>query len=258
MSVRSLPRSRRHAEEEGESYYVSMSDLMAGVLFLFIIMLTYFALELRVTTDVVAGRRPSAAAMAAKRAAEQLADQKRREQAAAAAAASKKPAGPAPAAPLDDRVIAVNRIAGYLNAHGVQVHADPGSGLISFPNQAIFDANSPTVSASGHTALSALGEALQAVLPCYTAGAARPKDCPAATHHLGAVFVEGHDAAGTSALSQALSIQQATGAYLQLIQREPTLPNLQTESGRSLVSIGAAHDSAPGQLQVRLVMAADR
>jgi hypothetical protein len=36
--------------EEGESYYVSMTDMMVGVIFIFIIMLSYFAFEFRSTT----------------------------------------------------------------------------------------------------------------------------------------------------------------------------------------------------------------
>ncbi len=44
-------RHRRSEElEEGESYYVSMTDMMVGVLFIFIIMLSFFALNYRATT----------------------------------------------------------------------------------------------------------------------------------------------------------------------------------------------------------------
>ncbi len=44
--------AHRRAEEleEGESYYVSMTDMMVGVVFIFIIMLSYFALQYRQTT----------------------------------------------------------------------------------------------------------------------------------------------------------------------------------------------------------------
>lgn len=44
---------RSHDSEEGESYYVSMTDMMVGVLFIFIIMLSYFALQYRATTAAV-------------------------------------------------------------------------------------------------------------------------------------------------------------------------------------------------------------
>jgi len=33
---------RTHELEEGESYYVSMTDMMVGVVFIFIIMLSHF------------------------------------------------------------------------------------------------------------------------------------------------------------------------------------------------------------------------
>jgi chemotaxis protein MotB len=40
-------RVRRHTVEEKESYFVSMTDLMVGLLFIFIIMLMVFALQYR-------------------------------------------------------------------------------------------------------------------------------------------------------------------------------------------------------------------
>ena len=43
-------RGRTVDVEEGESYYVSMTDMMVGVIFIFIIMLSYFAFEFRATT----------------------------------------------------------------------------------------------------------------------------------------------------------------------------------------------------------------
>jgi chemotaxis protein MotB len=41
------PRALRHTVEEEESYFVSMTDLMVGLLFIFIIMLMVFALQYR-------------------------------------------------------------------------------------------------------------------------------------------------------------------------------------------------------------------
>jgi hypothetical protein len=37
----------RHTVEEDESYFISMTDLMVGLLFIFIIMLMVFALQYR-------------------------------------------------------------------------------------------------------------------------------------------------------------------------------------------------------------------
>ncbi len=47
-------RSKRHNEEE-ESYFISMADMMVGLLFIFIILLLYFAMEFRHTTDALSG-----------------------------------------------------------------------------------------------------------------------------------------------------------------------------------------------------------
>ena len=56
---------RRVADvEEGESYYVSMTDMMVGVIFIFIIMLSYFALEFRSTTTALTkAKHPETAAL---------------------------------------------------------------------------------------------------------------------------------------------------------------------------------------------------
>lgn len=57
-------RHRRAEEvEEGESYYVSMTDMMVGVLFIFIIMLSYFALNYRATTATLTGAKDGQTAL---------------------------------------------------------------------------------------------------------------------------------------------------------------------------------------------------
>ncbi|MDC7692839.1 hypothetical protein PQU94_00945 [Asticcacaulis sp. DXS10W] len=58
-------RHRRSKEiEEGESYYISMTDLMVGVLFIFIIMLAYFALNFReTTTELTQAKDPQTSAL---------------------------------------------------------------------------------------------------------------------------------------------------------------------------------------------------
>ena len=49
--------------EEGESYYVSMTDMMVGVLFIFIIMLSYFALNFRTTTAALTSAKDAQTAV---------------------------------------------------------------------------------------------------------------------------------------------------------------------------------------------------
>ena len=57
-------RGRATDVEEGESYYVSMTDMMVGVIFIFIIMLSYFAFEFRAsTTKLITSKQPETAAL---------------------------------------------------------------------------------------------------------------------------------------------------------------------------------------------------
>lgn len=48
MSARGVRRSR--GAEEEESYFVSMADMMVGLVFVFVVLLTYFAMQFRTTT----------------------------------------------------------------------------------------------------------------------------------------------------------------------------------------------------------------
>jgi flagellar motor protein MotB len=61
MAARGIRRSRH--EEEEESYFVSMADMMVGLLFVFIILLLYFALQFRQTTHDIASADESRAAI---------------------------------------------------------------------------------------------------------------------------------------------------------------------------------------------------
>lgn len=48
-------RGRRRPTEEGESYFMSMTDMMVGLLLIFIILLAYFALQLQTKTAELTG-----------------------------------------------------------------------------------------------------------------------------------------------------------------------------------------------------------
>lgn len=268
-----VERRRRRAEgEEGESYFVSMSDLMAGVLFLFIILLTYFALQLRQTTDDVLHPRPKAPPKAVARnagppsrsAAELLQVEADRE------AAKNAPAKPAAAPPPDDRTVAIRRLAADLKAHHVDAVVDEANGTIRLPNASLFAPGGATASPQGQAALTVLGQALARTLPCYafSAGLPKPADCPATTHKLAAVFIEGHaDAPGGPGAGFGLSVLQASTAFQQLIGTEPRLTSLTTlpSGGQPLLSVSGYGPSRPApagsgvsddRLDVKLVLAA--
>ena len=53
--MRAIRSRRRSAAEEDEGYFVSMSDMLTGLLFVFIILLLFFAFQFRKTTEELTG-----------------------------------------------------------------------------------------------------------------------------------------------------------------------------------------------------------
>ncbi len=231
-------RRQRH-EEESESYFISMSDLMAGVLFLFIIMLTNFALLIHSAPPGKAqGSGTSTSAQTARVEALKL-EQARRE----AAEASNRP-GSAP--PPDARAAALLAMGDYLKARRIDVTVDLANGALRFPNTSLFAGTG--VSGTGQQALAATAEALRQVLPCFAdVGLPKPSTCPKGVGRIGAVFIEGHSDTG-SPLDWSSSVAQGSAAFQGLMQAQPDLQKLQSAAGgQSIVSVSGYGPTRPVQ-----------
>ena len=229
-------RARRVADEDDESYFISLSDLMAGVLFLFIIMLTYFGLELRKSADGIAGHRAPVATVRTK----------------PVVVAPPQPAAP----PVDLRTALLERLDASLQAVNSPVQVDIAAGELRVPNAVVFgggDALSP----SGVQALSGLAGALIQVLPCAAASTAPPpSDCPKVGGRLLAVSIEGHASGGGDTLTR--SAVQAAAVYRQLIAAQPALQSLRADpagGGPPVVSVAAFASSAAQGDSVEIKMA---
>jgi flagellar motor protein MotB len=152
-------RSRRHPVAEEESYFVSMTDVLVGLLFLFIIMLMAFALQYR-------------------RAEVEKTTQTRRILSADELAHEAK----------GDILRAVSD---YLRKHGVTVEIDERQGVLRLPEEMLFAKARAELSDDGRRALARVAQGLALVLPCYV-----PERGPACADelkaHVDAVFVEGH------------------------------------------------------------------
>lgn len=222
-------RRRRIEEEDGESYFVSLSDLMAGVLFLFIIMLTYFALELQKTADAVAGRTPAVHARA-------------------------KPAPvvappQAPPATVDLRTLLLQRLDAQLGVIDSPAKVDVSAGVVRIPNAVLFGPGGAQLSPGGTAALTGLAGAMVQVLPCaaFSPSLSRPDACPASPGRLAAVTVEGHAGAGADSLTQ--SAVQAAAVYRQLIAAQAGLGALKGDAagaGPPLISVAGYASGAAG------------
>jgi flagellar motor protein MotB len=195
-----------HFQEQDESYFVSMTDLLVGMLFVFIILLMAFALNLRDQQQQVnsAANRLTKANIARKELLEHLEKSLRDE--------------------------------------GVTVHVDVMNGLLRLPEEVLFSRGEYRLADRGRRTLHRLAFHLAQVLPTYacvpqsTGGKARcPHEETAA--RLETILIEGHTddapaqgAPGTCLSDNwALSACRATAVFSELISDQPALGEMEND-----------------------------
>jgi outer membrane protein OmpA-like peptidoglycan-associated protein len=177
-------------EEHEESFFVSMTDMMVGIIFLFIIMLMFFAMkfsddsvDLRVKLDLFEEAWKIRKAM-------------------------------------------IGEIHKSLEQQGVKVSIDDAHGILRLPEDILFAVNRAELSADGRDAVGKLAHALAKTLPCYTTqeGENRPADCPSTAFGLEALLIEGHtDTDGSEEINWHLSMERALHTYQVLVKECPEL-----------------------------------
>lgn len=214
-----------HIGEE-ESYFVSMTDMMVGMLFIFIIILMAFALNLKQQETQLASTTDRLTEAQQTRA-EMLRDIRRT---------------------LLDR--------------GVDVFIDERNGVLRLPERLLFRRGEFHIEEGGRVALESLAAALVHTLPCYalSPGYAPRTACPASTGgRLEAVFIEGHTddipftarTAGGVANNWELSAARAIAVYQQLLASAPLLSALENdgaragEGGRKLIGVSGYAEHRP-------------
>jgi hypothetical protein len=238
-------RGRTADVEEGESYYVSMTDMMVGVIFIFIIMLSYFAFEFRATTAKLTGaKQPETAALLQTaahlqpRAADLEVDYQARvlcvpEAVLTEGGASTErrcfsfsPPVKASAQAVtasDAQRLLMESLDADLRDAGAPITGDPSSGTLSFRADRLFLPGTANLSAGGQRIAGQVATSLARRLPCLGYGAPAGANCEAGGSKLAVVNVvsqtnldaftpQGQQAA-TLALQRAAVFHQAlTGA----------------------------------------------
>jgi chemotaxis protein MotB len=205
MDSRGVRRSR--SEEEEESYFVSMADMMVGLLFIFIILLLYFALQFRQTTDTL-----TSAGQTRREILETLKER------------------------LDRR----------LRPYYLTVRIDVETGVLSLPNSILFETGQFELSPQGRQAVGIVADELSAVLPCYSdtvPGGPQCRGRAIAANKIDAIFIEGHtdrdplSGAGVLQDNMDLSALRATNTFRHLTDSHPELEQLVNRSGHQPVPI---------------------
>jgi flagellar motor protein MotB len=222
-----------HHVEADENYFVSMTDMMVGVLFVFIILLMVFALNFRSQTDISQERIQQLREAA--RTARQIADEVTSQQ-----------------AEIEDKIRKLNeadrvraeilqKISDELKAQGLSVKVDEVNGVIRLGENAVnFEVNSADLSAKAQTNVAKIANVLADVLPQYTSGV---KNLPA---YIDTIFIEGHtDTTGIDNRNWTLSTERAVNTYRYLIEIDPSLRQLHNHNGKEIFSVSGYSSTRP-------------
>ena len=240
MTFERLPPKRAH---DDENYFISMTDMMVGMVFLFIIALMFFAMRFNDVsvheTEVI----------------NTLLDAN------------------------STRAQLLQSLKVVMLDKGFVVELDQDNGILHLPENIMFDKGGYYLNTQGRKAVVTLGRALSELLPCFAAlpappGGAMPRleACPRTPHKIEAVFVEGHtDADGDDNANWDLSIRRSLNTYQFMTEANPELARLHNHADQPFFSVSGYGKQRPlrpndsddnkrknRRVDIRLVMAAPR
>lgn len=201
----------QHTEEEEESYFVSMTDMMVGVLFIFIILLMYFAFQLRDKKDQIQNIEKSA---------------------------------------NEVRTEILREVKAELEKAGVKVKIEEENGILRLPENVLFPSGKPDLSEQGRRSVAELAKALDKALKCHAISpTSNLTDCKDDDHKVETIFIEGHTDGdpirGLEYGNWELSTDRATNTYRELINAIPELKNLLNEETQPIFSVSGYADTRP-------------
>ena len=220
---------RSDQEEMEESYFVSMTDIMVGLLFIFIIMLMAFGLMLKIETEETQQTQENLRKVVSetREEVEEIQD-------------------------IESlRTQMLRDIEQQLQDVGVRVIVREENGVLQLPDEILFGVNEATLSEEGSEAITHLAIALDLILPCYanvfdvttanTCQVSIPDEV-----EVEAVFVEGHtDIDGPQGYNWDLSARRAINTFIELDNNSRIATKLLNNDGQFLFSISGYGENRP-------------
>jgi chemotaxis protein MotB len=260
---------RHPAADEEPSYLVSVSDLMVGMLFIFIIILMAFALNFRIAQEDAArvqGQlvrdRDMVDAEKDRLASERDRLTRERDQLAAERdrlAEQRDSLGRVTDHLLNDHQVRRDMLAtvrSLLRERQVEVSLDPEAGVLRLPEELLFDSAQAVFRPEGRRALRELAAVLARTLPCYSrAPRIQQSDCPSEPQALlEAVLVEGHTDDVPIRTTDFvdnwdLASTRAINTYKALMSFQPSLGDLRNGSGEDLLGVSGYEAHRPVSLE---------
>jgi len=247
-------RGRTVDVEEGESYYVSMTDMMVGVIFIFIIMLSYFAFEFHSATARLTGaKQPETAALLqtaanlTPRQADLEIDYQARvlcvpetvlTEGGGGSSGERRCFSFAPPSKIptqsvstaDAQRLLMDQLEADLRDAGAPINGDPSTGSLAFKADQLFLAGSATLSPEGQKIAGQVAQTLANRLPCLGYGAPAGAGCEPGGARLQMVNVvsqtnlDAFTPEGQQAAS--LALQRAAAFHRGLTTAQPVLAAL--------------------------------
>ncbi len=230
-------------EEEDENYFISMTDMMVGILFIFIIMLMLFALNLREQTDESNERieKLKKASEVARLVAVKLDDL--RDNVHSEINTINKA--------NKERSRLLNEIKVQLQKEGLEVQIDDINGVLRLTEDAIrFPVNGALLNINAKANVGKVAHVLNRVLPAYTSCIKSLDRLQCEENTSGAkietVFVEGHtDSTGIDELNWSLSTGRAVNTYREITKISPNLRTLRNRTGNEIISVSGYSSTRP-------------
>jgi flagellar motor protein MotB len=225
--------SEAHEQGEGENYFVSMTDMMVGIIFMFIIMLMSFALAFQQRTDEQKDKtkEQEGKIVIAEAIGRKLDDLEQQ--------ISTRLQEMREASALRLRLL--REIEGDLKSAQINVILTETGDVLRLDDSAIrFELNRAELSEDAQAKVSKIASVLAHVLPRYLPCSSQPAaGCRSKTEaSVETVFIEGHtDETGDDESNWTLSTARAANTFRTLTQTAPELRRLRNRSADEILSI---------------------
>ena len=198
------PDSPEQSHSERDEYFISMTDMMGGLIFLVIIMLMFFALKFETATS------KTEALVKSFESSEEVRD------------------------------AILTKIKQDMASRGYVVLVNPIRGALSLPENLLFERGRSELAPQGVAAIGELGQVLYTDLLCYTGTGINQSEqpCTLNSQAIEAVLIEGHtDSDGDFNANWDLSVKRSFATYRSLIAASPQLDHLVNKEGQPIFSI---------------------
>jgi chemotaxis protein MotB len=226
---------------QGENYFVSMTDMMVGMLFIFIILLMSFALVFRQQTDT------QEVTTKEQRDKIEVAEEVGRKLDELEARISQRMREIQEASQLRSRLLAELQV--QLRREGLAVEVVDSSGVLRLTEDAVlFRSNDTTLFGDARTNVDKIARVLDRILPPY-ASCLTPSgpSCQKKTEpSLETLFVEGHtDNTGPDESNWTISTYRAANTYRELVTVSPRLRRMLNKNREEIFSVAGYSSTRP-------------